>query len=305
MKRKGFTLIELLVVIAIIAILAAILFPVFAKVRDKARQASDMSNEKQLGLAIIQYVQDNSEAYPMSVQYSTAGFGGCFNTWAQTTQPYVKSLGIFASPDDPAALSAISFPGGVNISYAANGAIVSLNTTGPNHLRGIMGFQNSWFPASQGYGTDLSAQRDSNIIHPDQTIMVSNAFAKDADAQWNSSTLTMSCAFFGGDTANTTPADPYGHPANSDTYGNGYSAQAYPSGRETVAVPGSNAAAYQGNNSAPFVGATTANYLFVDGHVKSMVPLTTNPDPYSKPAEDLWVANRPDNDSAGAVNWAQ
>ena len=63
-RRRGFTLIELLVVIAIIAILAAILFPVFAKAREKARQASCQSNEKQLGLAFLQYVQDNDEKFP-------------------------------------------------------------------------------------------------------------------------------------------------------------------------------------------------------------------------------------------------
>jgi len=62
--KRGFTLIELLVVIAIIAILAAILFPVFAKVREKARQTSCLSNEKQLGLAITQYVQDYDEKLP-------------------------------------------------------------------------------------------------------------------------------------------------------------------------------------------------------------------------------------------------
>src|SRR5258707_9076849 len=65
--RAGFTLIELLVVIAIIAILAAILFPVFSKVREKARQTTCLSNEKQLGLGITQYLQDNDEMYPFGV----------------------------------------------------------------------------------------------------------------------------------------------------------------------------------------------------------------------------------------------
>ena len=60
----GFTLIELLVVIAIISILAAILFPVFAKAREKARQIACLSNQKQIGLALFQYVQDNDETYP-------------------------------------------------------------------------------------------------------------------------------------------------------------------------------------------------------------------------------------------------
>jgi prepilin-type N-terminal cleavage/methylation domain-containing protein len=63
--RKGFTLIELLVVIAIIAILAAILFPVFAKAREKARQTSCLSNEKEIALAILMYTQDYDEKFPI------------------------------------------------------------------------------------------------------------------------------------------------------------------------------------------------------------------------------------------------
>lgn len=95
---KGFTLIELLVVIAIIAILAAILFPVFAKVREKARQTSCLSNEKQLGLGITQYVQDYDETY-MTADTSLSPNGGGHG-WASRIYPYVKSTGVYACPDD-------------------------------------------------------------------------------------------------------------------------------------------------------------------------------------------------------------
>ncbi|MHB8995633.1 MAG: DUF1559 family PulG-like putative transporter [Armatimonadota bacterium] len=77
MRRRGFTLIELLVVIAIIAILAAILFPVFAKAREKARQASCQSNLKQIGLALLQYVQDYDERGPIFCSNGRVNAGNC------------------------------------------------------------------------------------------------------------------------------------------------------------------------------------------------------------------------------------
>jgi prepilin-type N-terminal cleavage/methylation domain-containing protein len=109
--RRGFTLIELLVVIAIIAILAAILFPVFAKAREKARQATCVSNENQLGLAIMQYTQDNDEMFPSGLVGAPAmvalpGNGannpanGAGIGWAGEISPYVKSVGVFKCPDD-------------------------------------------------------------------------------------------------------------------------------------------------------------------------------------------------------------
>ena len=95
--RRGFTLIELLVVIAIIAILAAILFPVFARAREKARQASCQSNLKQMGLAMMMYCQDYDEKYP-SVYDDGNGYPAGRIIWADKIFPYVKNRQLFACP---------------------------------------------------------------------------------------------------------------------------------------------------------------------------------------------------------------
>ncbi len=96
-KTVGFTLIELLVVIAIIAILAAILFPVFAQVREKARQTACLSNEKQIGLGIIQYTQDYDETLPIAY-YGAKPDPYYLSKWMDMIYPYVKSQAVFTCP---------------------------------------------------------------------------------------------------------------------------------------------------------------------------------------------------------------
>ncbi len=95
-RRSGFTLIELLVVIAIIAILAAILFPVFAKAREKARQSSCSSNVKQVTLGMLQYIQDYDEKF---ASYATGNFNvSPWIFWPHQLQPYTKSWQVFSCP---------------------------------------------------------------------------------------------------------------------------------------------------------------------------------------------------------------
>jgi prepilin-type N-terminal cleavage/methylation domain-containing protein/prepilin-type processing-associated H-X9-DG protein len=93
--RKGFTLIELLVVIAIIAILAAILFPVFARAREKARQTSCLSNVKELGLGLLMYVGDYDECFPFGKWLDASGSG---SYWYDVIQPYLKNRQILLCP---------------------------------------------------------------------------------------------------------------------------------------------------------------------------------------------------------------
>jgi prepilin-type N-terminal cleavage/methylation domain-containing protein/prepilin-type processing-associated H-X9-DG protein len=114
-RRRAFTLIELLVVIAIIAILAAILFPVFAQAREKARQTTCLSNLKQIGLSTMMYCEDYDEAYPISLYGDFVG--NVAYTCYDLLYPYTKNLNIYICPSAPKAFQWDAFLAFFNANY--------------------------------------------------------------------------------------------------------------------------------------------------------------------------------------------
>lgn len=153
----GFTLIELLIVIAIIAILAAILFPVFAQAREKARQTVCVSNMKQVGTGLLQYLQDYDETYPCGAQQqpNVAGYtgnGGC--GWLGQVYPYVKTIAAFQCPSDTYQIPA-SAPTKLKVSYGYNTLLDSgySNTNGTWQVSQMTAPSNivCLFELTQGY----------------------------------------------------------------------------------------------------------------------------------------------------------
>ena len=172
--RSGFTLIELLVVIAIIAILAAILFPVFARAREKARQASCTSNLKQIGLAMMMYAQDYDNRLPDSLMMRDfSSSSAVWMPWYWCIHPYVKNLQVFNCPSW--AFSSATYPPISGLSPSG------ISTGGYGNIREVMGYAGScgynaadWgaYPnlSTAGYGQSLDA-----MTRPAEVILVVDA----------------------------------------------------------------------------------------------------------------------------------
>lgn len=192
---KGFTLIELLVVLAIIGILAAILFPVFARARENARRASCMSNMKQMALGVMQYTQDYDDYYPLAwygvVGTSTSGYAqtnpslpgyqfatygpsttltslGNWITWMDMIYPYVRSVQLFECPS----FDETSYTSSHGLQYQMNGAYdnAAMKSYDPSLAGGFATDQYASDAPIHNTSTPLSA-----ILRPSETIMLFEA----------------------------------------------------------------------------------------------------------------------------------
>lgn len=227
---RGFTLIELLVVVAIIAILASILFPVFARARENARRTSCASNLKQIGLIVMQYSQDFDEKMPPSMNKAADNSD---TPWQSLVQPYAKSTDLFRCPSNTTPKSSTIYgsinsmtESGVRRSYIANGGIETAGGTTPK--RGTGGLR-PW--QDQRNINALVVISLASLVQPATTISVTETRGinnSDATVQWMSCLMDPTRTF-------------------TDHLG-------------------------------------TANFLFLDGHVKALHPTAT-----ATPTINMWT----------------
>lgn len=177
MRRRGFTLIELLVVIAIIAILAAILFPVFAKAREKARQTSCMSNMRQIATAVEMYTQDYDQCYPMSIYLS-----GSMQVWTfyHVLTPYMKNADILVCPSERQRIgiaeiqALLPVPIGPGLSWVGYNGNYAVLEDGPNN------------PLT---GANHAVIKQSELPRPAETIIMADGEIELAPSLFNSPVL--------------------------------------------------------------------------------------------------------------------
>ncbi len=269
--KSGFTIMELLVVISIVAILALVLFPVYAKARANRGTLVCANHEKQIALAILQYTSDADGTFPIGVQEDWN------NSWPVAISPYLHSLESFHCPEDHGDPASWLIPwAGIPNSYAANGILNGTDTNGDEHgfpadALGIMAVVQPLVPEWQIPGVHKLAA----VTRPANTILIGEkhnsdiTFAAGAGnvTGWGPGSLVQAVTFWDWAAPSEIPLATR-PPA------------AYPNGPN-----GCISAHHEGGR---------ANFAFCDGHVKLMSPALTNPHggtPHGE-LDDLWDSTR-------------
>jgi prepilin-type N-terminal cleavage/methylation domain-containing protein/prepilin-type processing-associated H-X9-DG protein len=259
-RKRAFTLIELLVVIAIIAILAAILFPVFAKARERAKQSQSLNNVKQLTLAVIQYSQDYDQLFPGWVDNNSFGTTGgttpvyAHNTWDEQINSQIKSKDVFTngntgirSPSDPLRQRVVT--------YGFNGALIAPLTNAGSV---------NW---TTNATTGPAIQSSGSVTNPSETIL----FAELAtDAAITTPSGAANPQPYTGSSSKATPSDTWNGGLNTGVIDiSPYDWVAQGSKNSDWYTPSStNFATYATKGVARDLYGGGGSYGFVDGHVK-------------------------------------
>ena len=282
--QGGFTLIELLVVIAIIAILAAILFPVFQKVRENARRASCQSNMKQLGLALLQYSHDTDEQMPSGryipgVDYTASTNAPTGAGWAGQLYTYVKSTGVYKCPDD------------------STGAGAAINGYVPQPVS--YGFNQNLHGGSSG-GSLSAQQAPASTVLLAEVQNATSLFSTSSDEGYSAvgaAASSLSPTVNGRDLYNlATNGGPADFIAKNDATPNGL--------KYATGDLGGFAARDQTTDYTGLTGIHTdgANYLAADGHVKWFRGAAISPGTPAASSSDAQSASGSGRSAAGTGN---
>jgi prepilin-type N-terminal cleavage/methylation domain-containing protein/prepilin-type processing-associated H-X9-DG protein len=282
MRNKAFTLIELLVVIAIIAILAAILFPVFAQAKLAAKKTQALSNIKQVGLGVLMYNNDYDGTFDVGCPDEWWYPGDATQpggAWSWDIAPYLKNGGVLADPTDVPGKESWQSWFGTNtleVSFASNG-LQTWNGAGDQKwdVIGVMGMaQGNTSSAGNGWmGVDRHSEND--LTQPAATVMLANRHGGDD--------------IFG-----------QGDMVSGVTWWDYSGAGLIPQGTAATNTTTPYYASFQNGSTKWLVNADVRNgaintgfsgqapMVFCDGHAKSLVPVSTNPDPTNQPQNNMW-----------------